>query len=40
VPQNKLGRNFRDIAGKINQLISAESDKVFFMVSGIPWKIK
>jgi len=40
VPKNKLGRDFRDIAGKINQLIAGESDKVFFMISGIAWKIK
>lgn len=40
VPQNKLARNFRDTAGKINQIIAKEADEVFFMVSGIPWKIK
>lgn len=40
VPQNKLARNFRDIAGRINQITAAKSNKVFFMVSGIPWRIK
>lgn len=40
VPNNKLGRNFRDIAGKINQIVAKESDEAYFMVSGIPWKIK
>ena len=40
VPENKLGRNFRDIAGKTNQIVAKESDEVFFMVSGIPCKIK
>ncbi len=40
VPVNKLGRDFRDIAGKINQLAAKKADEVFFMVSGIPWRIK
>lgn len=40
VPQNKTGRYFRDIAGKINQVVAKEADEVYFMVSGIPWKIK
>lgn len=40
VPDNKLARDFRDIAGKINQVVAKESDEVFFMVSGIPLKIK
>jgi adenosylcobinamide kinase/adenosylcobinamide-phosphate guanylyltransferase len=40
VPANKLGRNFRDIAGKINQLIAVQADEVFFAISGIPIKIK
>lgn len=40
VPTNKLGREFRDIAGRINQLAAKNSSEVFFMVSGLPWKIK
>ena len=40
VPENKLARNFRDIAGRINQLVAEKSDEVFFLVSGIPWRIK
>lgn len=40
VPQNKLARDFRDISGKINQAVVRKSDEVFFMVSGIPTKIK
>ena len=40
VPANKLGRNFRDIAGKVNQIAAAEADNVFFTVSGIPLKLK
>lgn len=40
VPDNKLARDFRDIAGKINQVVAQKSEQVFFMVSGIPLKIK
>lgn len=40
VPQNKLSRNFRDIAGRVNQIVAENSDAVFFMFSGIPLKIK
>lgn len=40
VPENKLARDFRDIAGKTNQIAAEAADEVFFMVSGIPIKIK
>lgn len=40
VPPTPLGRHYRDIAGKVNQLLAAEADEVYFMVSGIPVKIK
>jgi adenosylcobinamide kinase/adenosylcobinamide-phosphate guanylyltransferase len=40
VPDNKLGRSFRDIAGKVNQTIAKEAKEVYFTVSGIPMKIK
>jgi len=40
VPANKLGRDFRDIAGKVNQIAAKEANKVFFIVSGIPLEIK
>jgi len=40
VPANKLGRDFRDIAGKVNQLVAKKADEVFWTVSGIPLKIK
>jgi len=40
VPPNPLGRHFRDIAGKMNRLIASEANDVYFMVSGIPLKIK
>lgn len=40
VPPTPLGRHYRDIAGKMNQEIAAVSDRVYFMISGIPMKIK
>jgi len=40
VPNNKLGRDFRDIAGKVNQTAAAKADIVFFTVSGMPLKLK
>lgn len=40
VPENKLAREFRDIAGRANQLFAKEADEVFFMLAGIPLKIK
>lgn len=40
VPPSPLGRHYRDIAGKVNQLLASESEEVYFMVSGLPVKIK
>ena len=40
VPENKLAREFRDLAGEINQRVAEFCDEVFVMVSGIPVKIK
>jgi len=40
VPMNKLARRFRDIAGRINQQVAQQADKVIFMASGLPLIIK
>ena len=40
VPDNELGRRFRDIAGRVNQVVAKEADAVYFLVSGLPIKIK
>jgi len=40
VPENKLARLFRDTAGFVNQHIAKCSDKVIWMVAGIPVRIK
>ena len=40
VPENKLGRVYRDLLGKANQLLAQRADEVYFMAAGIPAKIK
>ncbi len=40
VPENKLGRVYRDLLGKANQLLAQHADEIYFMVSGIPVRIK
>jgi len=40
VPENKLARDFRDIAGKANQMIAQSADQVYICFSGIPLLIK
>ena len=40
MPDNKLARAFRDIAGKMNQIVAKKASEVFFMASGLPLQIK
>ena len=40
VPENRLARHFRDIAGRVNQRLAAAADDVWLVVSGIGVKIK
>ncbi len=40
VPENKLARQFRDLAGAVNQAVAKQADKVVWMVAGIPVTIK
>ena len=40
VPENRLARRFRDIAGFTNQRVAACADKVIWMVAGIPVGVK
>ena len=40
VPENRLARLFRDNAGIVNQNVAACSDRVIWMVAGIPVSIK
>jgi adenosylcobinamide kinase/adenosylcobinamide-phosphate guanylyltransferase len=40
VPESKLGRYFRDIAGKVTQHLASKSEDVYLLVAGLPLKIK
>ncbi|MCK4402966.1 MAG: bifunctional adenosylcobinamide kinase/adenosylcobinamide-phosphate guanylyltransferase [Dehalococcoidia bacterium] len=40
VPESKLGRVYRDLLGRANQLLAQHADEVYFMASGIPVRIK
>lgn len=40
VPDNKLGRVYRDLLGKANQMLAQEVDEVYFMISGLPIRVK
>lgn len=40
VPESRLGRYFRDIAGRVNQYIAKECRDVYLVVSSIPLKVK
>ncbi|WP_003541331.1 bifunctional adenosylcobinamide kinase/adenosylcobinamide-phosphate guanylyltransferase [Desulfotomaculum nigrificans] len=40
VPDNRLGRSFRDVAGRANQIIAQHADEVYLVAAGIPIEIK
>lgn len=40
VPENRLGRLYRDALGKVNQILAQHADQVYFMLSGIPLSLK
>ena len=40
VPENRVSRIFRDIAGIINQYIASLSDEVYIVACGLPLKLK
>ena len=40
VPENRLARLFRDIAGQANQILAAAADEAWLVASGIPLKLK
>jgi adenosylcobinamide kinase/adenosylcobinamide-phosphate guanylyltransferase len=40
VPETRLGRIYRDLLGKANQLIARHAIEVYLMVAGIPFKVK
>ncbi|GJD96991.1 bifunctional adenosylcobinamide kinase/adenosylcobinamide-phosphate guanylyltransferase [Methylobacterium iners] len=40
VPDNALARRFRDEAGRLHQRLATASDRVVFMVAGLPMVVK
>ena len=40
VPDNQLGRLYRDLLGKANQMLAQVADEVYLMVAGLPVLIK
>ncbi|SNB46992.1 bifunctional adenosylcobinamide kinase/adenosylcobinamide-phosphate guanylyltransferase [Geobacter sp. DSM 9736] len=40
VPENRLARLFRDLAGEANQILAAAADEVYVTISGLPLKLK
>lgn len=40
VPENPLGRRFRDLSGLVNQMLARAADQVILMVAGLPVVIK
>lgn len=40
IPSNFLGRAFRDLAGKANQILGRHADEAYLVVSGLAQKIK
>ena len=40
VPDNKVGRLYRDLLGKANQRLAQHADEVYLMAAGLPLKIK
>lgn len=40
VPEYPLSRTFRDLAGRVNQLLAQKAHKVYFVIAGLPIEIK
>lgn len=40
VPDNVLGRQFRDLQGLLNQKLASQADEVFFMIAGLSQRLK
>lgn len=40
ISENRLGRYFANLEGKVNKMIASETDDAYMVVSGIPIKIK
>ncbi len=40
VPANRVGRLYRDLLGRVNQLLAQQVDEIYLMVAGLPVPIK
>lgn len=40
VPENRLARHFRDLAGTVNQRLAAAADEAWLVTSGLPLRLK
>lgn len=40
VPENKMAREFRDLAGSVNQRIAIACDEAWFVAAGLPLSLK
>ncbi len=40
VPDNNLGRAYRDILGSVNRKLASSADQVFLLVAGLPIELK
>ena len=40
IPENRMARQFRDLAGIVNQRLAAAADEAWIVVSGLPLKLK
>ena len=40
VPDSRLGREFRDLLGRVNQWLAERAHRVYFVIAGIPWQLR
>ena len=40
IPATELGRRYRDLLGRVNQLVASRADKVYLMVAGLALELK
>jgi len=40
VPDYPLGRAFRDLAGRANQILARQADQVYFVIAGLARELK